>query len=169
MLDINELPKMNMDNSQTGCCPKFDDKPWNEQMLTFQNKRFAKVSTKSIWYIPINMDRVMSKAMAAIEAEKAQSPDHYLMLSQDTSPWRCDQYFMVEKDVPGMEMVNLTGAFLTKTFEGPYQDVPKWIKEMEKYVVAQGKTMKEIYYFCTTCPKCAKTYGKNHVVLFAQV
>ncbi len=27
----------------------------------------------------------------------------------------------------------------------------------------------ELYFFYTTCPKCAKAYGKHYVVLFAQV
>jgi hypothetical protein len=36
--------------------------------------------------------------------------------------------------------------------------------------VAEKKTeVRKLYLFCTTCPKCAKYYGKNYVVLPAQV
>ena len=33
----------------------------------------------------------------------------------------------------------------------------------------KGKVAKQLLFYYTTCPKCAKAYGKNYVVLFAQV
>jgi hypothetical protein len=59
--------------------------------------------------------------------------------------------------------------FLTKVFEGPYQNAPKWHKAMAEYVSGKGKTVEKIYTYYSTCPKCAKAYGKNYVVLFAKV
>ena len=40
---------------------------------------------------------------------------------------------------------------------------------MNDYVKSKDKRINKLFYFYTTCPKCAKTYGKNYVVLFAQV
>jgi hypothetical protein len=40
---------------------------------------------------------------------------------------------------------------------------------MTDYVRERGKTLKKLYFFYTTCPKCAKYYGKNYVVLLAQI
>jgi hypothetical protein len=40
---------------------------------------------------------------------------------------------------------------------------------MDDYVKSKGKTVEQLFYFYTTCPKCAKVYGKNYVVLFAKV
>ncbi len=40
---------------------------------------------------------------------------------------------------------------------------------MKTYVVSQKKEIKKLYLFYTTCPKCAKYYGKNYVVLLAQI
>jgi hypothetical protein len=40
---------------------------------------------------------------------------------------------------------------------------------MQAYVSEQGKTPKKMYFYYTTCPKCAKKYGKNYVVLLAQI
>jgi len=40
---------------------------------------------------------------------------------------------------------------------------------MEAYVAKKGKQLKKIYFCYTTCPACAKAYGKNYVVLFAQI
>ncbi|MGE5758418.1 MAG: hydrolase [Sideroxydans sp.] len=29
--------------------------------------------------------------------------------------------------------------------------------------------MRKLYFYYTTCPKCAKKYGKNYVVILAEV
>lgn len=66
-------------------------------------------------------------------------------------------------------MAKLTGTFLTKVFEGPYRNIGKWMKEMWAFVAARGKPAGKMYIYYTTCPKCAKKYGKNYVVFLAQV
>ena len=66
-------------------------------------------------------------------------------------------------------MEHLTGTFLSKVFEGPYRDVGKWIAAMESYVAGEGKTIEKLYFYYATCPKCAKHFGKNQVVVFAKV
>lgn len=40
---------------------------------------------------------------------------------------------------------------------------------MQGHVAAKGRTLEKLYFGYTTCPKCAKAYGKNYVVLFAKV
>jgi len=40
---------------------------------------------------------------------------------------------------------------------------------MQNYVKSKNKDLKKLYFYYTTCPKCAKIYGKNYVVLLAQV
>jgi hypothetical protein len=40
---------------------------------------------------------------------------------------------------------------------------------MKAYVASRQKKLEKLYFFYTTCPKCAKHYGKNYVVLLAQV
>jgi len=47
--------------------------------------------------------------------------------------------------------------------------VDSWIKEMNGYVKSKGKELKKLYFYYTACPKCAKKYGKNYVVLLAQI
>jgi hypothetical protein len=66
-------------------------------------------------------------------------------------------------------MAKLSGTFLTKVFEGPYQNAGKWAQEMKQYVQGKDKKIQKLYFSYTTCPKCAKVYGKNYVVLFAQI
>lgn len=66
-------------------------------------------------------------------------------------------------------MAALSGTFLCKVFEGPYRNIRTWISQMQRYVGSRGRTLKKLYFYYTTCPKCAKQYGKNYVVLLAQV
>ena len=57
----------------------------------------------------------------------------------------------------------------SRVFDGPYNAVPKWIKEMDTQIAGLGKTAKKYYVYFTTCPKCANTCGHNYAVVLAQV
>jgi len=37
------------------------------------------------------------------------------------------------------------------------------------FVKRKGKVLQRMFFFYTTCPKCAKKWGKNYVVILAQV
>ena len=169
MMETNRLPNYDMSDDQTGCCPKFNPEGWDGAELHFEDKLFLKATTKSIFHIPINMDSVFSKTFLDIEKADAMHEDDAIVMSYDPSAWCAEHYFSVNKDVPGHEMVRMSGDFITKVFEGPYKNAPKWMKEMEGFVKSKGKEVKRTYFFYTTCPKCAKVYGKNYLVAVAQV
>ena len=152
----------------TGCCEPFDPKPWQDKQITWKGKMFVKDHVISLFHIPLNMGQQIVKNMALIEQVGAKSP-YQLMLTDEKSMWGADIYIDVAKKVPGAQMTTLSGTFLTKVFEGPYQDAGKWAKIMEKYVAEKGKKIIKLYFSYTTCPNCAKVYGKNYVVLFAQI
>ncbi|MCD4760933.1 hypothetical protein K8R42_03485 [bacterium] len=168
-METNQLPTMDMNTSETGCCPKFNPQGWDQQTFSFDNKLFVKAKTKSFFHIPLNMGPMYKRVMKNIQAAEAEIKDTYLILSHDLSPWLAEHYFAVTKDVAGEEMTNLSGTYLTKVFEGPYRNAGKWVKEMEQYVKGKDKDMKKMYFFYTTCPKCLKHYGKNYVVAFAKI
>ena len=168
-METNVLPKYDMSDNPTNCCPKFKPEGWDGQELNFKDKLFLKAKTKSIFHIPINMGKVYPKTFEDIKESNAHSDDNFIVLSHDPSAWTGEHYFSVTKDVPGHEMVKMTGDFLTKVFEGPYKNAPKWMKEMEAYVKEKGRQAKKTYFFYTTCPKCAKTYGKNYMVAVSEV
>jgi hypothetical protein len=65
--------------------------------------------------------------------------------------------------------LTLSGTFLAKVFEGPYRDAGKWGEEIKLFVAAKAKQLCKLYFFYTTCPRCAKHFGKNYVVAFAEV
>jgi hypothetical protein len=152
----------------TGCCEPFNPEPWQDKEITWQDKLFVKDHVTSFLHIPLNMGKKVVKNMALIEKAGAKA-EHQLMLCDEKSMWGADIYIDVAKEVPGAQMTTLSGTFLTKVFEGPYQNAGKWAKEMADYVKAKNQTLKKFYFSYTTCPKCAKTYGKNYVVLFAQI
>lgn len=152
----------------TGCCDPFDPKQWEDKEIVWKNKIFVKDHVTSFLHIPLNMTKKIIKNMELIEKAKAKSP-YQLMLTDEKSLWGADIYIDVAKDVPGAQMAKISGTFLTKVFEGPYQNAGKWAQEMEQYVKNKNKDMKKLYFSYTTCPKCAKTYGKNYVVLFAKI
>ncbi|MBN1683937.1 MAG: hypothetical protein JW855_00615 [Gammaproteobacteria bacterium] len=151
----------------TGCCEPFDPKPWDNKTITFKNKLFIKDHVISFLHIPLNMKSKITRNMKLIIDAKAL-PKEFLMLC-DESLWGSDIYIHVTKDVPGANMTKISGTFLTKVFEGPYCKMGQWMKEMARYVSEKGKKFKKIYAYYTTCPKCAKAYGKNYVVLFAEI
>jgi len=157
-----------MEIKPTGCCPPFDPLPWQEKEIKWNDKPFVKDHVTSFLHIPLNMGSKVVKNMNLITTAKAEAP-YQLMLTDEKSMWGADIYIDVSKDVPGAKMGNISGTFLTKVFEGPYQNVGKWAQEMDNYVKSRNKTMSKLYFSYTTCPKCAKAYGKNYVVLFAQV
>jgi hypothetical protein len=168
-MEINASPKYDMSDNPTGCCPRFNTEGWDDQDLHFKDKLFVKADSRSIFHFPINIASVFEKTSSAIEKAGAWPPEQCIILTYDQSAWREEHLFAVTKEVPGQNMLHLSGDYLTKVFEGPYKDAPKWEKEMEALVEGKGKQAKKVYFFYTTCPKCAKFYGKNYVVAVAEV
>ena len=150
------------------CCPRFDPAPWDEQELHWQDRRFVKDRVRSVFSIPLNFGRVMTRNLQAIEAAGVSS-ERPLVLLGETSRWGADVYIEVSGDVAGAEMATISGTFLSKVFEGSYKEIGGWIEEMKAYVEREGRTLQKLYSFYTTCPKCARQYGENYVVILAQV
>jgi len=156
------------EDSETGCCPRFNPEPWQEKEVIWQEKMFIKDHVRSFLHIPLGFGKMMVKNAEKIKAADALLPEP-IMLSDEKSLWGSDVYIGVSKEVPQAENVRISGNFLTKVFEGPYQNTGKWVKEMKAFVKARAKEMKKLYFFYTTCPKCAKVYGKNYTVILAEV
>ncbi len=152
----------------TGCCPRFDPEPWNDKEITWHDKPFVQEHVRSLFHIPLNMGSRVLRAKAKIDAAHAE-PSQQLMLSDETSPWGAELFIDVSKEVPGARMAHLSGTFLTKVFEGPYRNAPRWAQEMQQLVEGRGKRIEKLYFAYTTCPACAKAYGENYVVLFAKL
>jgi len=154
------------------CCPVFDPSPYDEKVIEFKDRLFVKDSMRTFMHMPLFgvFGKTVTRMMKKIDAADAKMDDKdLLMLCGDPSPWRSELFINVTKEVPGAENVRLSGTYLTKVYDGPYSEIRKWVADMRDYVKKSGKVMKDMYFFYTTCPKCAKEHGHNYVVGFGQV
>ena len=164
---------MHKNNSESdNCCPKFNPDLWNEKTHNWKDKLFIKDTVRQIFHrpLPSSIQKTVGRMWKKAQDAKG-NPDikDFLLLAYDPSPWKSELYMTVTKRIPGAENVKLSGIYLSKVFDGPYNAVPKWIKDLEQYVISLGKKTKKHFFYFTTCPKCAKKYGHNYVVAFAQV
>ena len=156
-----------LEKPATGCCPRFDPEPWHEKVHFWKDKPFMLERVRCFLHVPLNFGAVVTRAQERIRAAGAGLPGD-LRLSDEVSLWRSDLYLAVSRPVPGARMAALSGTFLSRVYEGPYNRVGEWAKDMREFVMSRGKQIRKLYFFYTTCPKCAKAYGENYVVLIAQ-
>lgn len=152
------------------CCPPFDPVRWDARTHLWQEKRFITDQVRLLFHIPLNIGRVIQRMWKKVQAAEAALPsEEGLILAYDPSPWRSELFMTVAREVPGAENVTLSGEFVSKVYEGPYHHVPRWFKDMDQFLAAQGKQATRYYVHFASCPKCAQHYGKNYAVVFAQV
>lgn len=168
-MQLNALPVYDQSVNTTGCCPRFNPAGWDGAELHFRDKPFLRAETLSALHIPLNMGKVFARVHGHIEDAGAMDPDHFIVLSRDLSAFKGEHLFSVTKDVPDEDMVTVSGDFVTRVFEGPYRNAKAWHEELRALSASHGKPEGEVWFFYTTCPKCAKAYGKNYVVGLAEV
>lgn len=115
------------------------------------------------------MGQVFTRVQQHIEEADAAEHATEIVLSHDISPWQSEHFFAVTKDVPDEEMTKLSGDCITRVLEGPYRRFKDFDHDMHVAAKVMGKTAKDVFFFYTTCPKCAKVYGENCIVGVAQV
>jgi len=152
-------------NLENECCPKFDPAKWNNKTLNWKNKHFITAKVFTLFYMPINFGSAITKLMKKVDHKV---PDN-LCLSDHTSMWNMNIYLAVDKEVPNANNVTLNGKFLSKVYEGPFKDTGKWMKDFQQYAKSKNVEVKKTYMWYSTCPKCAKKYGKNYVVVIGEI
>lgn len=163
------IPTYTEADNVTGCCPVFHPEEYDNQVFDLSDYQFIKDSTLSFMYMPVNMDKVFTHAMNAINEDKQAYTDRYLILSKDINAFKCDHYFLTKGDVRGYETHKLEGKYRTKVYDGEFKDIPNWIKLFEKDLKENNEAFSDLYVFYTNCPNCAKVYGHNYVVLFGRI
>lgn len=153
---------------ETGCCPPLDPTLWDDKILTWDKKLFIRDKVMTFYYMPMTFGKVMTRLNKKVVEAGADLP-HWLCLSDHTSKWNMDVYLEVDKEIPGMENLTFSGKYYSKVYEGPFKDTGKWSEDFEKTTREKGITTKKCYMWYTTCPKCAKAYGKNYTVFIAEV
>jgi hypothetical protein len=150
------------------CCPKYEPSLWDDKTLEWQKKQFVKARVFTLFYMPMNFGSVIRKLDKKVREAGANMQDN-LCLSDHTSKWNMDIYVAVDKDVPGALNTTISGKFYSKVYEGPYNDTAKWCRNYEETAKSMNMGIKKWYMWYTTCPECAKKYGKNYVAIMGQV
>ena len=154
------------------CCPVFDPGPWDRKTWEWQDKLFLKDSLPLFFHMPspVTVGKLVNRMWkAAQDAGAAPDLKDFILMATDPTPFRGEYYMNLTREIPGTNMVRMTGTFYTRVFDGPYNAVPKWIREMRADAAAQGNKFTEYFIYYTTCPRCAKKYGHNYAVAFARV
>jgi hypothetical protein len=154
------------------CCPEFDPASWDNRTVVWKDKPFIRESMRVFFHIPWPpmIGRVLGRMWDKVtKADASPETKDVLILATDPSPWRSEWYMSVTKNVLDAENVTLSGTFVARVFDGPYNAVPKWIKEMDQCLAQENKKAQKYYFHYTSCPKCAKRRGHNYVVAFAQI
>jgi len=155
------------------CCPKFNPKKWDNKTFNWDDKHFIKASVPTLFHRPFKkiMGKRIMEMMQQAETSKKLDKDkeEILLLFNDPSAFKSNMYLSVTDQVPNAKNTELSGTFITKVFDGPYKDIPKFFKRMDAYLSNQGKEADDYYVHYAYCPKCAEKFGHNYMVLFAEL
>jgi hypothetical protein len=157
-----------MNNQNIECCPKFNPEPWDEKIFEWKEKKFISAKVLTLFYIPVNFGSVITKLMKKAEESKVKSND-WMCLSDHTSMWNMNIYVAVDREVEGAKNITMSGKYLSKVYEGDFKDTGTWCKDFEILAKEKKLMIKKMYMWYTTCPKCAKKYGKNYVVIVSEI
>lgn len=148
-------------------CVLLSSEEWDEKELHWQNKPFLAAKYKEFMHIPLNYGRVLSRAYDQIE--KAGGQYERFALSGEEKVFSSSLMIPLKERVSGLDIVNISGTFLTKLFEGQsYAEAGKWTREMINYVRGKEKEVKKLWFWYATCPRCAKELKKIQTVIFAE-
>jgi hypothetical protein len=162
-----------MKNEIKECCPEFKPEKWDQKTFNWENKPFLKETMPTFFHIPLSSiinKKVVKMSGMAMESKMAEAnPEDALLLFRDPGAFKSEMYLSVAGQVPDANNAAISGTFIGKVFDGPYRSIPKFIKETNDFAAAQGKKPKDYYIHYAYCPKCAKKYGKNWMIIFAEV
>lgn len=150
------------------CCPPFNPALWDDKISEWENKLFLRDKVCTFFYIPVNFGQTMKNLDARVRAAGANFAGE-LCLCEHTSKWNMNILLGVDREIPGSDNTTLSGKFYSKVYEGSFGQTGKWHKDFETIIKTKGYIARKYYTWYTTCPKCAKKYGKNYVVILAQI
>ncbi len=155
------------------CCPEFDVAKWDRKTLVWENKLFVMETIPALFHIPFPPMITKKTMKLHTMAEKAgvtiPNLSDALILFRDPTPFRSEIYYAVTQAVEGANNTSISGTFMARVFDGPYNAIPRFLKEMEAYLKEIGKSAKDYYVHYAYCPKCARKFGHNYMILFALV
>ncbi len=162
-----------METQNQECCPKFEVEKWDKKTIDWDNKLFLKETISTFFHIPFPpmIGKKVMKMHSLAQEANATIPDRSeaLVLFRDPSAFKSEIYYAVTKEVEEANNTIVSGSFVAGVFDGPFNNVPKFMKEMEKDLKKRELVAKDYYVHYAYCPKCAKERGHNYMILFALI
>lgn len=162
-----------MNNFIKECCPKFDVNEWDRRRLHWDDKKFVKDSISTFFHfsLPFVTGRRIKKIWKTIEKANAveSNRENTLILFRDISAFKTEIYISVAKNVLGMDNVFISGDFISRIFDGKPRQIPKFIEEMNQCLTEIKESAKDYYVHYVYCPKCARKFKHNYLILFAKI
>lgn len=144
-----------------------------QKTFNWDNKLFIKETIPTVFHIPFPpiIGKRVTKMHEFAKKANATIPDksEALILFRDPSAFNSEIYYAVTKEVEGANNTAISGSFVAMVFDGPYNNIPEYIKEMEKHLSEKKQLAKDYYVHYAYCNKCAKERGHNYIILFALV
>lgn len=155
------------------CCPTFRPEKWDNKTFNWKNKPFIKATVPTFFHIPYPPmigKQITRLTKIAVDSKKIdQDREDILVLFADPHPFKSEIFLSVTGKVQDADNAALTGTFMSKVFDGAYNAIPKFIKQMDLYLSDLNKKAKKYYVHYAYCPQCAKEAGHNYIVLFAEL
>ncbi|MFA6252209.1 MAG: hydrolase [Candidatus Paceibacterota bacterium] len=158
------------------CCPRLNVEKWDKKIFNWSGKQFIKETIPTFFHIPFSpmIGEKLTKMMKLIEntGKIDENREEILVLFQDPSAFKSNLYISVTGEVEGANNIRISGIFMAKVYDGGYNEVPNFIKDMNMYLEKEGKSIPKsdgYYIHYAYCPKCEKKYGKNYMILFAKI
>ncbi len=164
--------KVNAAADSEVCCPLFHPGKWDGIEQVWEGKLFLKDWVPELFHIPLpgSYRRVISAMWKkAGDSGAAPAANDFLLLMHDLSPFKGELYLSVTREIPGQDVVALAGRFFSKVFEGNYGDIRKCIRKMYTLLDSNEVVSVKDYIYFPYCPKCAKKYGHNYIVVVSQI
>lgn len=162
-----------MENQIDECCPEFDVSKWDKKREVWENRMFIKETMPTLFHMPFppTIGKKITRMYKLVDKADAHLTDKSdtLILFRDPSAFRSEIYYSVSKQVTDAQNSEISGTFVSRVFDGKYNEIPKFIKEMDRYLNESGESAKDYYIHYAYFPLCAKRYGHNYVTLFAKV
>lgn len=156
------------DNKDNTCCPLVDVQNWDDIIHDWESKHFIKSKVRTFLYMPLNFGKVITELDKKIRGAGAICQDS-LCLSDHTSRWNMNIYLAVDKEISGADNVSLSGSYYSKVYEGPFSKTAEWCRDYREAASRRALNTGKMYMWYTTCPACAKKYGKNYVVIISKI
>lgn len=170
--DIVKADNLLQTQKEAICCPLFETEKWNNVQHAWNAKPFLVETVPEIFHIPLPgtypkaIQRMWKRAH---DAGVAPGPNDFLLLAHDPTAFKSELYMSVTGEVPGGRNEKFTGTFYSKVFEGRYSDIRRFIHQMQESLDAKKMIARKHYIYFPYCPKCARKYGHNYIVILSEL